>query len=114
MSLIETIQEAISCAIARCSERGSEYEDFTEVLALSTQPDALAWALLEEMAERVEVEVSPNGGTLYFRIWDSTIGPATAKLDEFGNIRAVTEDDTRNLILCLARAIKEQEGRERS
>ena len=118
MSLIETIQEAISCAIARCAERDSEYNDFTEALALSTQPDALAWALLEEMAERCSVvpDGDDEGDWIEIRAggihWASL--PDNAECNRWIEIEACPEigkSDVLDLAACLARAVKEQEGR---
>lgn len=132
--LIDALDCALEFAKQRCQEMrcAEDVIAFEKVQELVSTPDALAWALLEEMAERVEVQDSgfchlddddPDDG------WQSVryaIPPIEVELDVFGNagcdecepltvcvpeLELSKPARVRNLILCLARAIKEQEGR---
>lgn len=134
-NLIDTLRDALEFAVSYHTDvsRVDPPDGWREALESLSTLDALAWALLEEMAERdVEVQDSgfchldddaPDDG------WQSVryaIPPIEVDLDVFGNAGSdwcepltvcVPELElskparVRNLILCLARAIKEQEGR---
>lgn len=108
-NLLETLRDALESAIYQnrlpCSDKRLRYE---AALSLLSTPDALAWALLDEMAAEM-VEVAPS--RQIFRIKES-------KTQCFWSTRErsleghVADINGRDLILCLARAIREQESRE--
>lgn len=120
-NLIETLQEALACAIAREAALDRKHDDFVKVLQLLSTPDALAWVLLEEMAERVESYGFEHSTARTFHMPDHS---AAAQAMHGGGVMTghdyeATPERYLGKLLCViaankhdkARAIKEQEGR---
>lgn len=117
--LIETLQEALKEALDRSRPLNDKTLRYHDTLQLLSQPDALAWALLEEMAERgTECRQSREMGLAF----TAPQTCATVYVTDEGEILCDpctdgawfnTSDEAKPLVLILARAIKEQEGRVR-
>lgn len=122
--LIDTLRDALKEALdipRPLTDKTARYHD---ALQLLSTPDALAWALLEEMAERVVVvgvcagdldfkwaalgetlQVSSTGLGLFLNRWQDGFE------DPIDDFFVGSPEAARMVILCLARAVKEQEGR---
>lgn len=148
LDLLETLRDALEHTIKATKERRSLYLcekriefldqvilEYQSALSLLSTPDALAWALLEEMAEeRVEVSElgkSPTDWIRRFQLANEPRGTSSVIKFQVGNVDArlrindnggqtldyqvlppTSPAALRDLILCLARALQEQRKRE--
>lgn len=117
LDLLKTLRDALEFAAEFGGCEGGRKD--REALSLLSTPDALAWRLLEEMAEeRVEVEtereIHSRSSLVAWTEAQIRVGEHVY-VEVLGEPRMAKEDPSlsgRLMILCLARAIKEQESRE--
>ena len=117
-NLLETLREALYIA-ARVSEERKDEDSgqFRNALSLLSDPDTFIWRLLEEKAaevtrcrrlpRRAEKWITSGKGDEEFCVSAWPDGDVTIPGSCLGST-----DKIKNLILCLARAIQEQEMRD--